>query len=93
MIKPTRLIVKKKSHDEIEIRLFSLKDNAIVRFFGGKEHRKSIGNFEWSRCYGKQKQLSFLCKWNWIHQTSDRQKWCSCKPTENWSNQKYATID
>ena len=46
LIKLTRLIVKKKSHDEIKIRLFSLKDNAIVRFFGGKEHRKRTGNFE-----------------------------------------------
>ena len=46
LIKPSRLIVKKKSHDENEIRSFSLKDNVIVRFFGGKEHRKSIGNFE-----------------------------------------------
>ena len=46
LIKPSRLIVKKKSHDENEIRSFSLKDNVIVRFFGLKEHRKSIGNFE-----------------------------------------------
>ena len=41
LIKPSRLIVKKKSHDENEIRSFSSKDNVIVRFFGGKEHWKS----------------------------------------------------
>ena len=38
MIKPSRLIVKKKSHDEKKIRSFSSKDNVIVRIFGGKEH-------------------------------------------------------
>ena len=41
LIKPSRLIVKKKSHDENEIRSFSSKDNVIVRFFGGKEHWKN----------------------------------------------------
>ena len=41
LIKPSRLIVKKKSHDEKEIRSFSSKDNVIVRFFGGKEHWKN----------------------------------------------------
>ena len=40
-IKPSRLIVKKNSHDENEIRSFSSKDNVIVRFFGGKEHWKN----------------------------------------------------
>ena len=38
LIKPFRLIVKKKSHDENEIRSFSPKDNVIVQVFGGKEH-------------------------------------------------------
>ena len=38
LIKPSRLIVKKKSHDENEIRSFSPKDNVIVQVFGGKEH-------------------------------------------------------
>ena len=38
LIKPSRLIVKKKSHDEHEIRSFSPKDNVIVQVFGGKEH-------------------------------------------------------
>ena len=41
LIKPSRLIVKKKSHGEIEIRSFSSKDNVIVRFFVGKEHWKN----------------------------------------------------
>ena len=41
LIKPSRLIVKKNSHDENEIRSFSSKDNVIVRFFGGKEHWKN----------------------------------------------------
>ena len=41
LIKPSRLIAKKKSHDENEIRSFSSKDNVIVRFFGGKEHWKN----------------------------------------------------
>ena len=41
LIKPSRLIVKKKSHGEIEIRSFSPKDNVIVRFFVGKEHWKN----------------------------------------------------
>ena len=41
MIKPSRLIVKKKSDDENEIRSFSSNDNVIVRFFGGKEHWKN----------------------------------------------------
>ena len=36
LIKPFRLIFKKKSHDENEIRSFSSKANAIVRFFSGK---------------------------------------------------------
>ena len=40
LIKPPRLIVKKKSHDVNEIRSFSSKDNAIVQFFGGNEHWK-----------------------------------------------------
>ena len=38
LIKPSRLIVKKKSHNENEIRSFSPKDNVIVQVFGGKEH-------------------------------------------------------
>ena len=38
LMKPSRLIVKKKSHDENEIRSFSPKDNVIVQVFGGKEH-------------------------------------------------------
>ena len=38
LIKPSRLIVKKKSHYENEIRSFSPKDNVIVQVFGGKEH-------------------------------------------------------
>ena len=38
LIKSSRLIVKKKSHDENEICLFSSKYNVIVRFFDGKEH-------------------------------------------------------
>ena len=41
LIKPSRLIVKKKSHNENEIHSFSSKDNVIVRFFGGKEHWKN----------------------------------------------------
>ena len=41
LIRRTRLIVKKKSHYENEIRSFSSKDNVILRFFGGKEHRKN----------------------------------------------------
>ena len=41
LIKPSRLIVKKMSHDENETRSFSSKDNAIVRFFGGKKHWKN----------------------------------------------------
>ena len=41
LIKPSRLIVKKKSHDENEIRSFSSKDNAIVRFCGRKEYWKN----------------------------------------------------
>ena len=40
LIKPPRLIVKKKSHDVNEIRSFSSKDNAIVQFFGGNKHWK-----------------------------------------------------
>ena len=41
LIKPSRLIVKKKSHDENEIRSFSSKDNVTVRFFCWKEHLKN----------------------------------------------------
>ena len=41
LIKPSRLIVKKKSHYENEVRSFSSKDNVIVRFFGGKENWKN----------------------------------------------------
>ena len=41
LIKPSRLIVKKKLHDENEIRSFSSKDNVTVQFFGGKEHWKN----------------------------------------------------
>ena len=41
LIKPSRLIVKKMSHDENETRSFSSKDNAIVRFFSGKKHWKN----------------------------------------------------
>ena len=41
LIKPSRLIVIKKSHDENEIRSFNSKDNVIVQFFGGKEHWKN----------------------------------------------------
>ena len=41
LIKPSRLIVKKKSHDENDIRSFSSKDNAVVRFFRAKEHWKN----------------------------------------------------
>ena len=40
LIKPSRLIVKKMSHDENETRSFSSKD-VIVRFFGGKKHWKN----------------------------------------------------
>ena len=38
LIKPFWLIIKKKFHNENEIRSFSSKDNVIVQFFGGKEH-------------------------------------------------------
>ena len=38
LIKPSRLTVEKKSHDENESRSYNSKDNVIVRFFGGKEH-------------------------------------------------------
>ena len=41
LIKPFRLIVTKKSHNENEIHSFSSKDNVIVRFFSGKEHWKN----------------------------------------------------
>ena len=41
LITPSRLIVKKKSHDGNEIRSFSSKDNVIVRFFDEKEHWKN----------------------------------------------------
>ena len=41
LIKLSRLIVKKKSYDENEIRSFSSKDNVIVRFFCWKEHLKN----------------------------------------------------
>ena len=41
LIKPSRLIVTKKSHNENEIRSFSSKDNVIVQFFSGKEHWKN----------------------------------------------------
>ena len=46
LIKPSRLIVIKKSHDENEIHSFNSKDNVIVRFFSGKEHWKNGKNFE-----------------------------------------------
>ena len=41
LIKPSRLIVKRKFHNENEILSFSSKDNVIVRFFGGKEYWKN----------------------------------------------------
>ena len=50
MTKPSKLIAKKKSHDEDEIRSFSSKDNVIVRFFGGKEHWKNGKNLKKLSC-------------------------------------------
>ena len=50
LIKPPRLIVKKKSHDVNEIRSFSSKENVIVRFFGGKEHWKKGKNLKKLSC-------------------------------------------
>ena len=41
LIKPFKLIVTKKSHNENEIRSFNSKDNVVVRFFGRKEHWKN----------------------------------------------------
>ena len=41
LIKPSRLIFKKTSHDKNEIRSLSSKANAIVRFFNGKKHWKN----------------------------------------------------
>ena len=41
MVKPTRSIFIKKSHDRNEIRSFSSKDNVILWFFGGKEDWKN----------------------------------------------------
>ena len=41
LIKPSRSIVKKKSHNENEIHSFSSKDNVILQFFSGKEHSKN----------------------------------------------------
>ena len=46
LIKPSRLIVKKKCHDENEIRSFSSKDNVVVRVFPCQRTLEKRKNFE-----------------------------------------------
>ena len=46
MIKPSRLIVKKRSHDENEICLFSSNDNVVVQFFRQQKTLEKWKHFE-----------------------------------------------
>ena len=46
MIKPSRLIVKKRSHDENEICLFISKDNVVVQFFRQQKTLEKWKHFE-----------------------------------------------